>query len=178
MPAARRAGTSAVTEWMETEMKGRCPMPREFKRLLIAIEDGTADEQIVDAGLDLAVDEHAEVIFVHVVSIPGEQFVPNVEISRVPDSATNEALLEACAKARSLGLEATSEMLVGHPARQIALLAEDLDVDLIVVGSRRLSALERVVLGSTSRALITESSRPVLIVPLAVERHARVAAPA
>jgi len=53
----------------------------------------------------------------------------------------------ACETARSLGLEATSELLVGYPAGQIALVADDRDVDLIVVGSRRLSAVKRKMLG-------------------------------
>jgi nucleotide-binding universal stress UspA family protein len=153
-------------------------MTRELKKMLIAVEDGRSDEQVVDAGLDLAVDEGAEVVFVHVVSIPGESFVPTRDIARVPDRATDEALVEACEKAQARGLDATSELLVGYPARQLALVAEDLDVDLIVVGSRRLSALKRAVLGSTSRALITESTRPVLVVPLTAERPALDATPA
>jgi nucleotide-binding universal stress UspA family protein len=153
-------------------------MARELKRMLIAIEDGCADEQVVDTGLDLAVDEGAEVIFVHVISIPGESFVPAGDVARVPERATNDALVEACEKAHARGLQATSELLIGYPARQLALLAEDLDADLIIVGSRRLNALKRAVLGSTSRALLTESSRRVLVVPLAAEQPVRVATPA
>jgi nucleotide-binding universal stress UspA family protein len=153
-------------------------MARELKKMLIAIDDGRADEQVVDTGLDLAVDEGAEVIFVHVVSIAGESFVPTGEVARVPDLATNEVLVEACEKAHARGLWATSELLIGYPARQLALLAEELDVDLIVVGSRRLNALKRAVLGSTSRALLTESSRRVLVVPLVAGQHVRVATPA
>jgi nucleotide-binding universal stress UspA family protein len=154
-------------------------MARTLKKMLIAIEDGRSDEQVVDAGLDLAVDEGAEVIFVHVgVSIPGESFVPTGEVARVPDRATDEVLVGACEKAHERGLEATSELLIGYPARQLALVADDLDVDLIVVGSRRLSALKRAVLGSTSRALLTESSRQVLVVPLTTEQPALEATPA
>ena len=152
-------------------------MTRELKRMLIAIEDGKSDEQVVDTGLDLAVDEGAEVIFVHVVSIPGESFVPTGEVARVPDRATDEVLVEACEKAHARGVEATSELLIGYPARQLALVADDLDVDLIVVGSRRLSAFKRAVLGSTSRALLTESSRRVLVVPLTADQLAREVTP-
>jgi nucleotide-binding universal stress UspA family protein len=141
-------------------------MTGKLKRMLIAIEDGKSDELVVDTGLDLAVDEGAEVIFVHVVSIPGEVFVPTGEVARVPDPATDEMLVEACEKARSRGLEATSELLIGYPPRQLALVADDLDVDLIVVGSRCLSTFKRAVLGSTSRALLRESTRRVLVVPL------------
>ena len=153
-------------------------MARTLKKMLIAIEDGRSDAQVVDAGLDLAVDEGAEVIFVHVVSIPGESFVPTGEVARVPDRATDEVLVEACKRAHERGLEATSELLIGYPARQLALVAEDLDVDLIVVGSRRLSALKRAVLGSTSRALLRESSRQVLVVPLTAKQSALEATPA
>jgi nucleotide-binding universal stress UspA family protein len=145
-------------------------MAREFKRMLIAVGDAEADEQAVSAGLDLAVDEESEVIFVHVVAITGEQLVPTHELARVPEHATDELLIRCCERARSLGLSASSELLVGYPAKQIALVADDLDVDLIVVGSRRLSGLTRAVLGSTSRALIAETTRPVLAVPLVAER--------
>ena len=153
-------------------------MSREFKRILIAVKDMTSDERVVDAGLDLAIDEGAEVVFVHVVSIAGEVLVRTHEISRVPEHATDQTLIDACAKARALELEVASELLVGYPARQIALVAEQHDVDLIVVGSRRISALKRAMLGSTSRALITESTRPVFVVPLVAEESAPVATPA
>ena len=153
-------------------------MARTLKKMLIAIEHGRSDEQVVDAGLDLAVDEGAEVIFAHVLSIPGESFVPTGEVARVPDRATDEVLVEACKKAHERGLEATSELLIGYPARQLALVAQDLDVHLIVVGSRRLPALKRAALGSTSRALLTESNRQVLVVPLTAEKPALEAAPA
>lgn len=141
-------------------------MARELKRMLIAVEDGKSDEQVVDTGLDLAVDEGAEVIFVHVVSIAGESFVPTDDVARVPEAATSDVLVEACERAQARGLKATPELLIGYPARQIALLADERDADLIVIGSRRLSALKRAVLGSTSRALLTESNRRVLVVPL------------
>ena len=144
-------------------------MAREFKRILIAVEDAEDDEQAVAAGLGLAVDEQSEVIFVHVVSITGERLVPT-HLARVPEHATDELLIKCCERAGALGLSATSELLIGYPAKQIALVADDLDVDLIVVGSRRLSGLKRALLGSTSRALIAETSRPVLAVPLVAER--------
>ena len=152
-------------------------MAQELKRILIAVEDLTSDEHVIDTGLGLAVDEAAEVIFVRVVSIPGESLVPTGEVARVPDRATSEVLVEACERAQERGLEATSELLIGYPARQIALIADERDVDLIVVGSRRLSALKRAVLGSTSRALLAESSRSVLVVPLTAAQPAREAMP-
>ena len=108
-----------------------------------------------------------EVSFVHVVSIAGESFVPTDDVARVSEGAASDVLVESCERAQARGLKATSELLIGYPARQIALLADERDADLIVIGSRRLSPLKRAVLGSTSRALLRESNRRVLVVPLA-----------
>jgi len=60
---------------------------------------------------------------------------------------------------------APPELLVGYPPKQIAAVADDLDVDLIVVGSRQLSGVRRFLLGSTSRDLVTATTRPLLVVP-------------
>ena len=116
-----------------------------------------------------------KVVFVNVVSIVGEQFVPgDGKPDRVPDRAQTEVLVEACSKAEELGVPCETELLIGYPPVQIAALAEDLDVDLVVVGSRHLTGVKRFLLGSTSRALISDSTRPLLIVPEPAPTHAMV----
>jgi nucleotide-binding universal stress UspA family protein len=52
----------------------------------------------------------------------------------------------------------------GDPAREIVRIAEDRDVDLVVVGARGLGTLERLLLGSVSEAVLHHAARPVLIV--------------
>ncbi len=74
-------------------------MGRELKRMLIAVEDGTSDEQVVGTELDLAVDDGAEVSFVHVVSIAGESFVPTDDVARVSEGAASDVLVESCERA-------------------------------------------------------------------------------
>ena len=141
-------------------------MTRKLKRILIAIDDTPSSAVAIDQGLALAADEEAEVVFVNVVSIVGEQFVHgDGKPERVPDRAKTEVLNDACAKGEELGVPCTSELLVGYPPTQIAALAEDLDVDLVVVGSRQLTGVKRFLLGSTSRALIGDAKRPLLVVP-------------
>lgn len=141
-------------------------MARKLDRVLIAVDEGPASDGAVEQGLALAAAEGASVVLAHVVSIAGDQFVPHAETpDRVPEAAETEVLRAASAKARAVGVPYTVELLVGHPPRQIALLADELDVDLVVVGSRHLSGLKRFFLGSTSRSLIGESARPLLIIP-------------
>jgi nucleotide-binding universal stress UspA family protein len=141
-------------------------MTRKLKRILIAVDGTPSSALAIDQGLALAVDEGADVLFVNVVSIVGEQFVHGSgKPERVPDRAQTEVLIDASARAEELGLTCTTELLVGHPPTQIAALAEELDVDLVVVGSRHLTGVKRFLLGSTSRALIGDSTRPLLVVP-------------
>ncbi len=141
-------------------------MTRTLKRILIAIDQAPASGAAIEQGLDLAVAEGAEVVFVHVVSIVGEQFVRGAgKPDRVPERAQSAVLTAASAQAGELGVPCTTELLVGYPPTQIAALADDLDVDLMVVGSRRLTGVKRFLLGSTSRALVGDSTRPLLVVP-------------
>ncbi|HET6638002.1 MAG TPA: universal stress protein [Gemmatimonadota bacterium] len=53
---------------------------------------------------------------------------------------------------------------VGTPWREIVALAEELRVDAIVVGSRGLSAIQRLLLGSTAENVVRHASCPVLVV--------------
>ncbi|MEM4422438.1 universal stress protein, partial [Pyrobaculum sp.] len=72
---------------------------------------------------------------------------------------------EAAEALKSQGV-ALEEVAVrsGTPATEILNYAEEKGVDLIVMGSRGLSALQRLVLGSVSQAVASRARVPVLIV--------------
>jgi nucleotide-binding universal stress UspA family protein len=141
-------------------------MTRKLKHILIAVDETPSSQTALEQGLALAADEEAHVVLVHVVSIVGEQFVPDDrKPDRVPDRARTKVLIDAAAIAEAVGVPCTTELLVGYPPAQIAAVAEELDVDLVVVGSRQLSGVKRFLLGSTSRALIGDTTRPLLVVP-------------
>jgi nucleotide-binding universal stress UspA family protein len=141
-------------------------MAPSLERILIAVDEGPSSDAAVEQGLALAVDDDAEVVFVHVVSILGEQPVPGGgKPDRAPARTQRQVLGDASARAAELGVISSGELLVGYPPKQIAALAQDRDVDLLVVGSRNISGVRKFLLGSTSRALLSETDRPVLVVP-------------
>ncbi len=141
-------------------------MTPKLERILIAVDETQSSQTALEQGLALAAGDDAEVILVHVVSIVGEQFVPgDHKPDRVPDRARTHVLVDAVAAADAVGVPCRTELLVGYPPAQIAAVADELDVDLIVVGSRHLSGVKRFLLGSTSRALIGDARRPLLVVP-------------
>jgi nucleotide-binding universal stress UspA family protein len=68
------------------------------------------------------------------------------------------------------GLTASVELREGDAADQLIRAASDTGADLIVVGSRGLSTLPRLVLGSVARKVLLHAPQSVLIVRQAVER--------
>jgi nucleotide-binding universal stress UspA family protein len=76
----------------------------------------------------------------------------------------SERLLQRVAVAAGLA-DAERRVAIGHPAEQLAELADDENAELIVVGSRGRGALKSAFLGSVSYNLVGVAGCPVLIVP-------------
>jgi nucleotide-binding universal stress UspA family protein len=64
----------------------------------------------------------------------------------------------------ALGVELSTSLLEGPPARAIVAAADARDADEIVIGSRGFGRL-RGVLGSVSHAVLHEADRPVVVIP-------------
>lgn len=140
-------------------------MFRKLSCILIAVDDGPSSEAAIEHGLALAAAEDATVTFAHVTSILGQDFVPNGSVAnRVPDRGQTPVLQAALALAEQADVDADSELLVGYAPKQIAALAEEIDADLVIVGSRHYTGAKRLLRGSTSRALLDETTRPLLVV--------------
>jgi nucleotide-binding universal stress UspA family protein len=71
----------------------------------------------------------------------------------------------AVAQLAAAGIAATSRVLEGHAADQIVKAATQENADLIVVGSRGLTGLTRLRLGSTARGVLHTAAASVLVVP-------------
>jgi len=70
----------------------------------------------------------------------------------------------ACEGLAGVGLRPTAELREGDPAAEILRAAQEDDADLIVVGSRGLSALPRLALGSVARKVLLHTPCSVLVV--------------
>lgn len=57
----------------------------------------------------------------------------------------------------------------GDVAKAILKTADDIDADMIVMGARKHSVVERMLIGSVSNKVLHSSTKPVLIVPLTDE---------
>jgi nucleotide-binding universal stress UspA family protein len=74
-----------------------------------------------------------------------------------------QALETARAELAAAGLEAHAQVRNGRPAEVIVRTARELDADLVVVGSRGLTGLEGLFLGSVAREVSQQAPCPVLV---------------
>jgi nucleotide-binding universal stress UspA family protein len=142
-----------------------------MKKILIATDGSASSAEAVDFGVELAAEHGAEVIFVHVA--PALDLIPIAGygmaggIPSVPhelDAFDRAALEDAEQVAGREGVEASSKILVGNAVDEIVAYADSAGADLIVVGSRGRGTLARVLLGSVSRGVLSESKRPVAVI--------------
>lgn len=69
-------------------------------------------------------------------------------------AACAQALAEVTTIGQSVGLDVHEHLVHGEPAAQIATIADEIEADLIVVGSRGLDSAGRYVLGSVPERLL------------------------
>ncbi len=149
-------------------------MPDERRPILIAYDGSDCAAAAIDK---VAEEFGSRKVIVMVVSEDLEK-VPFLGTAGVPvEAETMELLTDAANKgaqatadkgaerARGLGLEATTAVYEGGPVwSAIVDAAEEKDAALIAIGSRGLSGVKHVVLGSVSGAVAQHSHRSVLIV--------------
>jgi nucleotide-binding universal stress UspA family protein len=139
-----------------------------MKRILIATDGSAAANEAVELGVELAHDEGAEVIFVHVVPtadmISMNGFGQMGYVPHAPADWDQRMLEDAQALAEGEGVPVGTALLRGDPVAAITRHADTIGADLIVVGSRGHGALASALLGSVSRGILSASTRPVLVV--------------
>jgi len=110
-----------------------------YKKLLVLLDLSEDSEQVAIAGRDLAAYSHASMVALHVVEfVPveplGESLMPPVQIE---DELINRARARLDEFVARLGLtNATGRVEAGNTKSEILRVAEQEEVDLIVLGSR------------------------------------------
>ena len=140
-----------------------------FDTLLVATDFSADSDAALERAVDLARTLGAELHVVHVLHRPVEALSP-YEIPLPPSlldevqAAARRRLEEVTAKAREAGVEAEGHVRDGSPAEQIDDLARELGADLIVMGTRGLTGLPHVLLGSVAERTVRIAGCPVLTV--------------
>jgi universal stress protein E len=141
---------------------------RAPQALLVAIDFSPSSRRALDLALRWC--ESGEVTALRVVDT---EFAARVDAEGVGSTASVVARLRARAEeefgwlAQEKGAGAFSPMIVeGSPFIEIVKIANDLEVDMIVMGAHRVVArLEEVLFGGTAEKVLRTSRCPVLCVP-------------
>lgn len=141
-----------------------------MKKIVIATDGSPSALEAIEYGFELAADEGAEPIVVHVapttevLAVAGYGMGGPVSVPHEPDEHDRASLDQALEIAAEYGLEAKTELLTGNAAHAIVAYADSVDADLIVVGSRGHGTIAGALLGSVSTRVLHEAKRPVLVV--------------
>jgi nucleotide-binding universal stress UspA family protein len=157
---------------------GRCPVPilvvREapragYGRVLVALDLLPGSAEFVEAALRLA--PGALIAAAHAYDVP---FEGALQRAGVNTAAIDRHRIDVAAKARTaieaLGAAAGAKGIVpmverAHPARHVLDSQRSLGADLVVIGKRRRSAVESLLLGSVARHVLADAEADVLVMP-------------
>jgi nucleotide-binding universal stress UspA family protein len=147
------------------------PVTVPFKSIVCPVDFSPVSRDAVRFALTLAQEDDAEITLVHSVEMPPElrdyAFPTDIDIDAVHAAARADALARlrdlVPASARDYCTVHT-EATEGRPHRAVVLLAAERQADLIVMGAHGRSALERLVFGSNTYAVVRDAVCPVLAV--------------
>ena len=138
-----------------------------MRSILAAVDGSAASADALDMALWLAHETGAAVTAIAVsplLPLPLRGGTATA-VTRGWDERKPEDVLEAARqRAAHAGLQIDALVSSGEPAAAICAAAEQLDADLVVVGSRGRGSVSAALLGSVSRDIVTRASRPVLVV--------------
>lgn len=158
------------------------------ERILVALDNSQTNDLVFEEALTLAQQHQAQLIIVHILSTDERDPSPLTDLIPYSPSASREQLVERyqeqllhaehqclatlhafAEKARATGIVAECIQQVGNPRKLICYLAQDWNVELIVMGQRQRSWLSRCFLGGVSQAVVRRAPCPVHIVRLTGE---------
>lgn len=144
-----------------------------YERILVATDGSPGTDAVLDHAMGIADPYDATVTALYVV----DSRVVRSAGDRDPETVRAEleangddALDEAVERGEDLGVDIEIECREGNPQREILAYADEIDADLLVLGSHGKSPREKVAgLGSVSESVVTNAERPVLVTRLTEE---------
>ena len=138
-----------------------------FKKILVAFDGSKQAEKALKCALDYARKAKASVSIIYVaeriplpISPTNSTYIVQQELKAVGELE----MKKAGHIARKAGVKARLEVVEGHPVDEIIKYAKNGGFDLIVVGNRGMSGVERLLLGSVSDSVIHHAHCAVLVV--------------
>lgn len=140
---------------------------KNVERILVSHDGSAGAAHALDLACTLALQAGASVTVVHAYSPLEEvgKHDPPLELPQLRDEAQRRLAEEWCAPLADAGVSFDAQLVEDLPVAGIVRVADEVDADLIVAGTRGMGGVKGLVLGSVATELPRKSHRPVLIVP-------------
>ena len=136
-----------------------------IKKILLPVDGSSFSERAGEYAVFLAKNLGAQMVVMHIIKVGATE---KLELENIDSKKLKQA--EICFspiknKAEKESVEVETKILVSRIiADTIIEEAKDGDYELIVIGSRGLSGLKKLVLGSVTEDVLKKSTVPVLVV--------------
>jgi len=136
-----------------------------YKKILVALENGPADESVIPHVAALAKQLGSELLLVHVADGWVARNFNQLKLAESEEMKADRAYLESIAsKFRAQGLRATTRLALGDPPAEILKAAESEKCSLIAMTSHGHRLIGDLVFGSTIHEVRHKTNIPVLLV--------------
>ena len=140
-----------------------------YRRIAVAVELATADENIVHFLRQARIAPEAELVFVHVAESAASRWLGEESLDQ--ESRDDQVALERLAREfAEAGVRTSVRLGHGDATREIARIVQEERADLLVTGSHGHKGLSDVVFGATVSGVRHLVSCPILTVP-PLRRH-------
>ncbi|MEF8812345.1 MAG: universal stress protein [Halovenus sp.] len=141
------------------------------ERILLPTDGERGADRAVEYALELGATLDATIHALFVVdetvytAYSGDEFVQEHEGPQAALEAEGEEALSSLVEAgRDAGVDVETTMRYGRPEEEIVAAAEEIDADLLVMGSKTRPGDYRQLLGSVSERVLRLTDRPVTVV--------------
>lgn len=140
-----------------------------FNSVLVALDDSNRVEALFEAIHQLKLGGDARIILARVIPVREDDIDRNatLPLETASEAASPYGHIEAHVQALQAQIpdaKSTVEVVAGDPAEEIIRLANIHQTDLIILGSRGLTGMNRILQGSVSSQVMAEAPCSVMVI--------------
>ncbi len=137
-----------------------------LKTILVALDDSELADRVIETLQELVLPQDGKVILCHVFPTPESEMELPADRPHPESPARSYLQIEKHLQSyqAQLSVKTELEIVTGDPAEEIIRLANIYQADLIVIGSRGLTGMTRIVQGSVSIQVVEDAQCSVLVV--------------
>lgn len=139
-----------------------------FNRILVALDSSDQSDYVIQCVLQIQLQHSTMVVLCHVIELSETNLEQPADLPFVDPELGQFRHIEKALQAHQAALPCASELeiVMGEPTEEIIRLANIYRADLIVLGSRGLTGVNRILKGSVSSQVVSDAPCTVMVVKL------------